>query len=153
MNDSTPLKQPGFGPDLGPFDWADPLRLEDQLTEDERMLRDAAAAVGNYRLPGAVLYVTLEPCAMCAGALVHARISQLVFSKDGVLRVAKHRYRVTDSDRKSVIKRAFTVWEVVKNWKRGQDFGDVPASRCTQLLDQVSVLSDPLIAMLSGRGV
>ena len=42
MNDSTPLKQSGFGPDLGPFDWADPLRLEDQLTEDERMLRDAA---------------------------------------------------------------------------------------------------------------
>ncbi len=42
MNDSKPLKQSGFGPDLGPFDWADPLRLEDQLTEDERMLRDAA---------------------------------------------------------------------------------------------------------------
>ncbi len=42
MNDSTPLKATGFGPDLGPFDWADPLRLEDQLTEDERMLRDAA---------------------------------------------------------------------------------------------------------------
>ena len=41
MNDSTPNKA-GFGPDLGPFDWADPLRLEDQLTEDERMLRDAA---------------------------------------------------------------------------------------------------------------
>ena len=43
-------------------------------------LRDAAAAVGNYRLPGALLYVTLEPCTMCAGALVHARISQLVFA-------------------------------------------------------------------------
>jgi glutaryl-CoA dehydrogenase len=42
MNDSTPINQTGFGPDLGPFDWADPLRLEDQLTEDERMLRDAA---------------------------------------------------------------------------------------------------------------
>jgi glutaryl-CoA dehydrogenase len=42
MNDSTPMKTTGFGPDLGPFDWADPLRLEDQLTEDERMLRDAA---------------------------------------------------------------------------------------------------------------
>lgn len=42
MNDSTPIKTTGFGPDLGPFDWADPLRLEDQLTEDERMLRDAA---------------------------------------------------------------------------------------------------------------
>ena len=42
MNDSTPNSAIGFGPDLGPFDWADPLRLEDQLTEDERMLRDAA---------------------------------------------------------------------------------------------------------------
>ena len=44
MNDSAPMKTTGFGPDLGPFDWADPLRLEDQLTEDERMLRDAAQA-------------------------------------------------------------------------------------------------------------
>lgn len=42
MNQSAPLSATGFGPDLGPFDWADPLRLEDQLTEDERMLRDAA---------------------------------------------------------------------------------------------------------------
>ncbi|MEH6590591.1 MAG: tRNA adenosine(34) deaminase TadA [Halioglobus sp.] len=43
-------------------------------------LRDAAAAIGNYRLSGAVLYVTLEPCTMCAGALVHARIADLVFA-------------------------------------------------------------------------
>jgi len=42
-------------------------------------LRDAARVVGNYRLPGAILYVTLEPCTMCAGALVHARVAQLVF--------------------------------------------------------------------------
>jgi len=42
-------------------------------------LRAAAANVGNYRLPGALLYVTLEPCTMCAGAMVHARIEQLVF--------------------------------------------------------------------------
>ena len=43
-------------------------------------LRDAARAVSNYRLPGATLYVTLEPCTMCAGAMVHARIEQLVFA-------------------------------------------------------------------------
>ena len=42
-------------------------------------LRAAARAVGNYRLTGAALYVTVEPCLMCAGALVHARIGRLVF--------------------------------------------------------------------------
>ena len=42
-------------------------------------LRDAAARAGNYRLPGTTLYVTLEPCMMCAGALVHARVGRLVF--------------------------------------------------------------------------
>lgn len=43
-------------------------------------LRQACAAAGNYRLPGSTLYVTLEPCAMCAGALVHARIQRVVFA-------------------------------------------------------------------------
>jgi tRNA(adenine34) deaminase len=43
-------------------------------------LRDAAQKADNYRLPGATLYVTLEPCTMCAGALVHARIAELVFA-------------------------------------------------------------------------
>ena len=42
-------------------------------------LRDAGRALGNYRLPGSTLYVTLEPCAMCAGAIMHARIERLVF--------------------------------------------------------------------------
>ena len=42
-------------------------------------LREAAAALGNYRLPDCDLYVTLEPCAMCAGAILHARIRNLVF--------------------------------------------------------------------------
>lgn len=44
-----------------------------------RALRDAAARVGNYRLPGATLYVTLEPCTMCVGAIVHSRVSRLVY--------------------------------------------------------------------------
>lgn len=44
-----------------------------------RALRDAAARVGNYRLPNATLYVTLEPCTMCVGAIVHGRISRLVY--------------------------------------------------------------------------
>jgi tRNA(adenine34) deaminase len=43
-------------------------------------LRAAAAALGNYRLPGATLYVTLEPCAMCAGAIVLARVARVVFA-------------------------------------------------------------------------
>ena len=42
-------------------------------------IRAAARAIGNYRLTGAVLYVTIEPCLMCVGALVHARIGVLVF--------------------------------------------------------------------------
>jgi tRNA(adenine34) deaminase len=42
-------------------------------------LRDAAERLGNYRLPGCELYVTLEPCAMCVGAMVHARIARIVF--------------------------------------------------------------------------
>jgi tRNA(adenine34) deaminase len=42
-------------------------------------LRQAAQRRGNYRLPGTTLYVTVEPCTMCAGALVHARVARLVF--------------------------------------------------------------------------
>lgn len=52
-------------------------------------LRAAAQQLGNYRLPGCEMYVTLEPCCMCAGALVHARLSRLVFAaydyKSGVV--------------------------------------------------------------------
>ena len=43
-------------------------------------LRSAAAKEGNYRLPGTTLYVTLEPCTMCAGAMVHARVERLVLA-------------------------------------------------------------------------
>jgi tRNA(adenine34) deaminase len=43
-------------------------------------LRAAAAVLGNYRLAGCTLYVTLEPCAMCAGAMIHARLDRLVFA-------------------------------------------------------------------------
>ena len=43
-------------------------------------LRAAAVSIGNYRLPGCTLYVTLEPCAMCAGAMIHARLDRLVFA-------------------------------------------------------------------------
>jgi tRNA(adenine34) deaminase len=42
-------------------------------------MRDAGRRLGNYRFPGAELYVTLEPCAMCAGAIVHARIARVIY--------------------------------------------------------------------------
>jgi tRNA(adenine34) deaminase len=45
-------------------------------------LREAAKSIGNYRLLGATLYVTIEPCAMCAGAIVQARIARLVYGAD-----------------------------------------------------------------------
>ncbi len=45
-----------------------------------RALREAGRRVGNYRLPGTTLYVTLEPCAMCTGALVHARVARIVYA-------------------------------------------------------------------------
>jgi tRNA(adenine34) deaminase len=43
-------------------------------------IREAASVLGNYRLSGCTLYVTLEPCAMCAGAMIHARIDRLVYA-------------------------------------------------------------------------
>jgi len=45
-------------------------------------LREAAEATGNYRLPGATLYATIEPCAMCCGAALHARVARLVYGAD-----------------------------------------------------------------------
>ncbi len=61
--------------------WNRPIADNDPTAHAEiRVLRQAAARLGNYRLPpGCVLYVTLEPCAMCAGAMVHARLGRLVF--------------------------------------------------------------------------
>jgi len=57
-----------------------PIGLSDPTGHAEILaLRAAAAKLGNYRLPGLTLYVTLEPCAMCAGAISHARISRLVY--------------------------------------------------------------------------
>ena len=57
-----------------------PIVRSDPTAHAEVMaLRDAAAALANYRLPGCTLYVTLEPCAMCAGAIMHARIARVVF--------------------------------------------------------------------------
>src|SRR5215470_2073459 len=57
-----------------------PIASHDPTAHAEiRALRDAAKALANYRLGGCTLYVTLEPCAMCAGSIMHARISRLIY--------------------------------------------------------------------------
>lgn len=57
-----------------------PIGLHDPSAHAEmQALRNAAGALENYRLPGCVMYVTLEPCAMCAGAMLHARLERVVF--------------------------------------------------------------------------
>jgi len=60
--------------------WNSPISRHDPSAHAEiEALRNAGQRVGNYRLPDATLYVTLEPCVMCAGAIIHARIKRLVF--------------------------------------------------------------------------
>jgi len=60
--------------------WNRPIGAHDPTAHAEIVaLRAAANAAGNYRLPGTTLYVTLEPCPMCAGAIVHARVERVVF--------------------------------------------------------------------------
>jgi tRNA(adenine34) deaminase len=60
--------------------WNRPIGTHDASAHAEiQALRDAGRRVGNYRLPDTALYVTLEPCVMCAGAIVHARIGQVIY--------------------------------------------------------------------------
>ena len=74
------------------------ITLSDPSAHAEIMaLRNAGVRENNYRLPESILYVTLEPCLMCAGALIHARIKQLVFStndpKTGVIDTVDHAFQ------------------------------------------------------------
>ena len=63
--------------------WNQPISSDDPTAHAEIMaLRDAGEKIGNYRLPNATIYVTLEPCTMCAGAIIHARLSRLVYAVD-----------------------------------------------------------------------
>lgn len=60
--------------------WNQPIQLHDPSAHAEMMaIRQAAQKLGNYRLNQCTLYVTLEPCSMCVGAMIHARIQRLVF--------------------------------------------------------------------------
>ena len=80
--------------------WNQMISLNDPSAHAEmQAIRAAAVKLGNYRLPDCSLYVTLEPCSMCAGAMVHSRIARLVFgtvdAKTGaagsVLNLMQHR--------------------------------------------------------------
>src|SRR5262249_14701187 len=63
-------------------------------------LREAARAIGNYRLPGATLYATIEPCAMCCGAALQARIARLVYvAADTKAGAARSLYRLLEDSR------------------------------------------------------
>jgi tRNA(adenine34) deaminase len=77
-----------------------PISLNDPTAHAEILaMREASATVQNYRLPGAVMYVTLEPCVMCAGAMVAARISRLVFgARDLRFGGVRSKFRIADSD-------------------------------------------------------
>jgi tRNA(adenine34) deaminase len=70
------------GEELG-AGWNAPVGSRDPTAHAEiAALRAAAAAVDNYRLPGSTLYATMEPCPMCAGAIIHARVARVVYAAD-----------------------------------------------------------------------
>ncbi len=83
-------------------------------------LRAAALKLGNYRLPGCTLYVTLEPCTMCVGALVHARIKRLVYGatepKSGAIESAQRLFETGRYNHQPVVE------------------GGLLAEECSQLL-------------------
>lgn len=80
--------------------WNSPIRRSDPTEHAEmKAIRQAAARLGNYRLGGSILYVTLEPCVMCAGALVNARVARLVFgARDLRFGGVRSKFRLVDSD-------------------------------------------------------
>ncbi len=80
--------------------WNRPISSRDPSSHAEmEALRQAAAHLGNYRLPGTTLYVTLEPCVMCAGVIVLARIERLVFAaRDIRFGAVRSKFRLVDSE-------------------------------------------------------
>jgi tRNA(adenine34) deaminase len=78
-----------------------PIALTDPTGHAEILaLRAAAAAVGNYRLTGTTLYATVEPCAMCCGAIVNARIARVVYgARDAKAGAVESLYRLLDDGR------------------------------------------------------
>ena len=101
----------------------EPIATNDPTAHAELLaIRRAAQAIGNYRLTGATLYVTLEPCAMCAGAMVSARIGRLVFgARDLRFGGVRSKFRIADS---GLLNHSVTIVEGVR------------ASECTALLKE-----------------
>lgn len=79
--------------------WNRPIATNDPTAHAEIVaLRAAASRLGNYRLTGACLYVTLEPCPMCAGAMVHARVARVVYgAADPIAGAAGSVFNVLDA--------------------------------------------------------
>lgn len=98
-----------------------PVASDDPTAHAEILaLRQAARTVGNYRLLNATIYVTLEPCIMCAGALVAARVERLVFgARDIRFGGVRSKFRLADSD--------------LLNHKIAIEEGEL-AAECTELL-------------------
>jgi tRNA(adenine34) deaminase len=78
-----------------------PVALSDPTAHAEVLaLREAGRKVGNYRLPGATLYVTVEPCAMCCGAIVNARLARVVYgARDPKAGAVESLHRLLDDAR------------------------------------------------------
>ena len=101
--------------------WNRPIAAHDPTAHAEiNALRAAAGAQRNYRLPGTTLYVTLEPCAMCAGAIVHSRVERVVFG--------------ARDPRGGAAGSIFNVLEEEKLNHRTEVVAGVLASECSELL-------------------
>ncbi|MCL4113077.1 UNVERIFIED_CONTAM: hypothetical protein GTU68_049999 [Idotea baltica] len=101
--------------------WNRPIESHDPTAHAEIMaLRAAGQVLGNYRLPDTTLYVTLEPCTMCAGAMIHARVANLVYG------ASEHRTGVAGS--------VIDVFEQDFHFHKVAVISGVMQNECSQLL-------------------
>ena len=103
--------------------WNQPVAAHDPTAHAEILaLRQAGEKLGNYRLNDATLYITLEPCAMCAGAIVHARIARVVYgAKDPRAGAGGSVFQILDSDKLN---------------HRTQITGGILEAACTEILQE-----------------
>lgn len=101
--------------------WNQPIGQCDPTAHAEIVaLRQAACGTQNYRLPSTTLYVTLEPCAMCVGAMVHARVARLVFG--------------TDEPRSGAVSSTFSLLESGQHNHTIEVLGGVLAEQCASIM-------------------